>query len=73
MDKELSIKLSQYIQKKFRSRYKTNREFADVCNVDEKTIRLIQQGKSNLTLKKFKQICDSQNVKMSSVLRAIGE
>lgn len=43
------------------------------CGIDEKTVRLIQQEKYNLSLLKFKQICDSQDVKMSDVLNEIDE
>ena len=43
------------------------------CDIDEKTVRLIQQEKYNLSLIKFKQICDTQGLKMSDVLNHIGE
>ena len=73
MNSKLTIKLCRYIYKNFRSKYKSNREFALDCEIDEKTVRLIQQEKYNLSLVKFKQICDSQGVKMSDVLHQIGE
>lgn len=73
MSKEFSKKLCVYIHVNFRSKYKSNREFADVAGIDEKVVRLIQQEEYNLSLKKFKLICDSQDIKMSTVLKDIGE
>lgn len=73
MSEELTKKLCQYIHLNFRSLYKSNREFADAVGIDEKVVRLIQQEQYNLSLKKFKLICDSQDVKMSQVLHEIGE
>lgn len=56
-----------------RPKYSSNVEFADTCGVDEKTIRLIQQENFNMSLKLFQRICESQEIKMSDVLKAIGE
>ena len=73
VEDEFTSKLCNYIIKNFRSKYASNRDFALTCGIDEKTVRLIQQEKYNLSLKLFHQICESQNVKMSDVLREIGE
>lgn len=73
MENKLAVKVCRYIYKNFRSKYKSNREFADCCGIDEKTVRLIQQEKYNLTLNLFKQICEAQNVKMSEILKEIEE
>lgn len=73
MSEDFKKKLCSYIHENFRSKYKSNREFADAANINEKVVRLIQQGEYNLTLNKFKQICDSQDIKMSEVLAGIGE
>lgn len=73
MEAELTINLCRYIHKNLRVNYKSNRDFALSCGIDEKTVRLIQQEKYNLSLKLFKQICDSQNIKMSTVLAKINE
>jgi len=73
MPHNFKSKVCQYIHQNFRSKYKTNREFADAVGVDEKVVRLIQQNEYNLSLNKFKQICDAQEVKMSYVLEQIGE
>ncbi len=73
MSEDFKKKLCSYIYNNFRSKYNSNREFADAANINEKVVRLIQMGEYNLTLNKFKQICDSQNIKMSTVLKNIGE
>lgn len=73
MNEELTLKVCRYIHQNFRSKFKSNREFADSCGIDEKTVRLIQQEKYNLSLNLFKQICETQNVKMSQVLKEIEE
>jgi hypothetical protein len=73
MDSDLTVKICKYINSNFRPKYKYNLDFSLTCEIDEKTGRLIQQENYNLSLKLFKQICDAQNVKMSDVLREIGE
>jgi DNA-binding XRE family transcriptional regulator len=73
MADELTIKVCRYINENFRPRYKSNREFADSCGVDEKTMRLIQEENYNLSLLLFQRICDSQSVKMSEILAKIGK
>lgn len=73
MENELSVKVCRYIYKNFRTKYKSNREFADSCGIDEKTVRLIQQEDYNPSLNLFKQICEAQGVKMSEVMAAIDE
>ena len=73
MQEKVISKVCSYIYLNFRSQFKSNREFALHCDIDEKTVRLIQQEKSNLSLKKLKQICDAMEVKMSFILSEIGE
>lgn len=73
MSEELTGKLCKYINKNFRPKYKSNRDFSLTCGIDEKTVRLIQQESYNMSMKLFKQICDAQNVKMSEVLKEIQE
>jgi|GEM_PF-3679513 len=73
MSEVFTASLCRYINEHFRSQYKSNRDFALTCGIDEKTVRLIQQEKYNLSMKLFKQICDANNVKMSIVLSEIGE
>lgn len=73
MQDEVISKICSYIHLNFRPKFKSNRDFALHCDIDEKTVRLIQQEKSNLSLKKLKQICDAMEVKMSFLLLEIGE
>lgn len=73
MDKTLTTKLCKYIYKNFRSKYKSNRDFAIDCNIDEKTVRLIQQEKYNMSIRILSQICEAQNVKLSTIFKEIGE
>ena len=73
MNEDLTVRLCKYINENFRPNYKSNLDFSLTCGIDEKTVRLIQQEKYNMSLKLFKQICDAQDVKMSEVLIKIGE
>lgn len=73
MNATLSNKVCQYIIDNLRSNYKSNYEFAAAASIDEKTVRLMIQGECNLSLATFKKICDSQDMKMSTILLAIGE
>ncbi len=73
MKDEFTSKICRYIYKNFRLKYKSNIEFANTCDIDEKTVRLIQQEKYNMSLNLLKKICDSQGVKISDVLKAIEE
>lgn len=73
MEEEFTKKICRFIYDNFRNKYKSNLEFALNAGIDEKTVRLINQEKYNLSLLKFKQICDSQNIKMSTILQKVGE
>lgn len=73
VNQDLTIKVCGYISENFRPKYSSNREFADGAGIDEKAVRLILKGEYNLSLELFKQICDSQQVKMSEILRSINE
>lgn len=73
MEEVFISKLCKYIYVNFRSNYKSNRDFALECNLDEKTIRLIQQGRYNMSIRVLKQICNTQNISISEVLKEIGE
>ncbi len=66
---ELKARLCNYVYKNFRSKYRSNRDFALSCGIDEKTIRLIQQGKYNMSVDLLGRICASQNVKISTVFK----
>jgi DNA-binding XRE family transcriptional regulator len=73
MPVELRVKLCRYINENFRPKYKSNRDFAKACGINEATLRLIGKEQYNPSLELFQSICDSQEVKMSTVLAAIGE
>ena len=73
MPAELRVKLCRYINENFRPKYKSNRDFAKACGINEATLRLIGKGSYNPSLELFQSICHSQEVKMSDVLREIGE
>lgn len=73
VDATLSNKVCNYINDNFRSKYKTNYEFAAAASIDEKTVRQIAKGKISISLVTLKKICDSQKIKMSTVLKAIEE
>ena len=53
-------KLAELIRKS--PHYKSNRDFAFNAGIDEKTLRLIFQGKYNMSLKILNRICDCLGV-----------
>jgi len=73
VEEQVNVKLCRYINEHFRPKYKSNRDFALSCGIDEKNVRQIQQEKYNPSINLLKRICESQNVKISKVLNAIGE
>jgi len=72
-DLSLKQKLCKYLYTTYRDKYKSNLDFALSCGVDEKTIRLIQQGNYNMSIELFEKICISQQIKPSEVFLSIGE
>lgn len=70
-EKDLLIKLGDNIGKKAKMKFKSNVEFANVCDVSEGTIRRILQGNQNLSLKVFKRVCESLGIKMSDLLKEV--
>ena len=71
-ENDILIKIADYIGKQAKVKFKSNVEFANVSNVNESTIRRILQGKQNISVKVLKRICDSLEIKMSDLLKAIG-
>jgi DNA-binding Xre family transcriptional regulator len=67
------VKIGNYLQKRIREKYKSNVEFANVCNVAESTIRRILAGEQNITIKVIEQICDVLEIKISDLFKEIGE
>jgi transcriptional regulator with XRE-family HTH domain len=64
--------IGDYLNKKAKVKFKTNVEFAYACDVDEKTIRRVLRGKQNISIKVLKRICEALDIKMSEVLRELG-
>jgi len=71
-EKDILIRIGDYINKKAKAKFKSNVEFANVCDVNESTIRRILQGEQNISIKVFKRICDALDIKMSDLLREVG-
>ena len=71
-EKDILVKIGNYIEKKAKAKFKSNVEFADVCEVSESTIRRIQQGEQNISIKVLKRICEALEIKMSDLLKEIG-
>lgn len=72
-EKDLLIKLGNYVGKKAKAKFKSNVEFANVCNVNESTIRRILQGEQNISIHVLKRICEALEIKMSDLLKDIGQ
>ena len=72
-EKDILVKLSDFIGKKAKVKFKSNVEFANVCNVNESTIRRILLGEQNISIKVLKRICEALDLKMSDLLKEIGQ
>ncbi len=71
-EKDILIKLGDNIAKKAKAKYKSNVEFANVCDVGESTIRRILQGEQNITIKVLKRLCEALDIKISELMKEIG-
>ena len=71
-EKDLLTKLGNHIGKLAATKFKSNVEFANVCDLSETTIRRILQGKQNLSINVLKRICEALNIKMSELLKDVG-
>lgn len=71
-EKDILVKIGDYLGKKAKAKFKTNVEFAGKCDVDEKTIRRILKGEQNLSIKVLKRICEALEIKMSDLLKEVG-
>lgn len=71
-DKDILAKIGNVVGKKAKVKYKSNVELANVCDVAESTIRRILQGQQNISLKTLKRLCDALDIKMSDLLKEIG-
>jgi DNA-binding Xre family transcriptional regulator len=73
MSQDILTKLSTVLRKKMKKHFNTNVEFAYACDVNEKTIRNVLLGKQNISLKLLHNICDALEIKMSDLLKEIGQ
>jgi len=71
-DKDFLIKLGNAIAKKAKVKFKSNVEFANVCNINESSIRRILRGEQNISMKVLKRICEALEIKVSDLLIEIG-
>jgi transcriptional regulator with XRE-family HTH domain len=71
-EKDVLVKLADSIGKRAKIKFKSNVEFANVCDVNESSIRRILQGQQNISIKVLKRICESLDIKMSELLKEIG-
>jgi DNA-binding Xre family transcriptional regulator len=71
-EKAILIKMGDYIGKKAKVKFKSNVEFANVCDVSEGTVRRILMGKQNLSVHVLKRICEALDIKMSDLLKETG-
>lgn len=70
-ERDIQVKLGDSIGKKAKTKFKSNVEFANVCNVSESTIRRILSGEQNLSVQVLKRICEALNIKMSDLFKEI--
>ena len=71
-EKDILAKLADTIGKKEKTKFKSNVEFANVCDINESSIRRILQGKQNISIKVLKRICEALEIKMSDLLKEVG-
>jgi transcriptional regulator with XRE-family HTH domain len=72
MSEEQLSRLGKLIGERAKLRFKSNLEFASACDIDEKSIRRILNGKQNFSITIFSKICAALGVKMSELLSEIG-
>lgn len=71
-EKDILVKIGDYLGKKAKKKFKSNVEFANVSDVDEKTIRRILSGEQNVSVEVLKRICDALDIKLSELFKDIG-
>ena len=71
MSEEQLVQLGQLINDRAKAKFSNNLEFASVCDIDEKSIRRILNGKQNFSIYIFSKICSALGVKMSELLSEI--
>ncbi|MCX6183883.1 MAG: helix-turn-helix transcriptional regulator [Flavobacterium sp.] len=71
MSEEQLVELGQLINNRAKAKFRNNLEFASACDIDEKSIRRILNGKQNFSINIFSKICSAMGVKMSELLSEI--
>lgn len=71
-EKDIQVRIGNYIGKKAKAKFSSNVEFANTCDVSESTIRRILQGEQNISINVLKRICDALEIKMSDLLKETG-
>lgn len=71
-ERDVLVKIGDYIGKEAKAKFKSNVEFANVCDVNESTIRRILRGEQNISIKVLKRICEALEIKMSDLLKETG-
>ena len=71
MSEEQLVQLGQLINERAKAKFNNNLEFASACDIDEKSIRRILNGKQNFSINIFSKICSALGVKMSELLSEI--
>ncbi len=71
MSEEQLLKLGSLIKNRSKAKFKSNLEFASICDIDERTIRRIMHGKQNFSIIIFSKICKALDIKMSDLLSEI--
>lgn len=72
-EKDILVNIGDYIGKRAKTKFKSNVEFANVCDVNESTIRRILRGEQNISIKVLKRICEALEIKTSDLLKEIGQ
>lgn len=71
-EKDILVKIADTIGKRAKVKFKSNVEFANVCDINESSIRRILQGKQNISIKVLKRICEALDIKMSDLMKEVG-
>jgi transcriptional regulator with XRE-family HTH domain len=71
MSEEQLTRLGKLIGERAKSQFKSNLEFASACDIDEKSIRRILNGKQNFSIAIFSKICTVLSIKMSELLSEV--
>jgi len=70
-ERDILVKIGDHLNKKAKSKFKSNVEFASACDVDEKTVRRIFLGDQNISIKVLKRICEALEIRLSDLFKDI--